>query len=79
MTRKIMRVVKHHHEGHKHTRGEAHPKVTLSDHEIELMRQLHEEYPTGHPKHLGYRRLAKKFNVAKTTVRAICNYKVRNT
>lgn len=78
MTRKKMRVVKHHYEGHKHTHGEAHPKAMLSDHEIELMRQLHEEYPVGHPKHLGYRRLAKVFDVAKTTVRHICNYEARN-
>lgn len=76
MTRNKLRVVKHR-EG-DYTHGEAHPKAMLSDHEIELMRQLHEEYAVGDPRHLGYRRLAKKFNVAKTTVRAICNYKVRN-
>ena len=72
-----MRVVKHY-EGHHHTRGEAHPRAALSDHEIELMRQLYEEYPVGDSRHLGYRRLAKKFGVAKTTVRQFCNYKRRN-
>jgi len=77
VTRKIMRVVKHH-EGHHHTRGEAHPKAVLSDHEIELMRQLHEEYAVGDSRHLGYRRLAKLFGVAKTTVRHFCNYERRN-
>jgi len=70
-----MRVVIH--RTGKYTHGEAHPKATLGDHEIELMRQLHEEYPVGHPKHLGYRRLAKMFGIAKTTVRHYCNYERR--
>lgn len=76
MTRNKMRVVKHR-EDHHHTRGEAHPKAQLSDHEIELMRQIHEEFPVGDPRHVGYRRLAKMFNVAKTTVRQFCNYSRR--
>lgn len=73
MTRKKMRVIQY--RTGNYTHGEAHPKAALSDHEVELMRQLHEEYPVGHAKHLGYRRLAKMFDVAKTTVRQICNYR----
>jgi hypothetical protein len=57
--------------------GEDHPAAKLSDHEVELMRRLHEEYPEGHPQHLGYRKLASKFGVTKTLVRRICNYQLR--
>jgi hypothetical protein len=60
---------------HGYRFGENHPLHRLTLRDVELMRQLHEEYPIGHPKHLGYRRLAKKFNVAKTTARQAVNYK----
>ncbi len=75
MTRKKAHVVIHR-TGHYRT-GEAQIGVVLTDHEVELMREMHEEYPVGHPKHLGYRRLAKIFKVAKITVRRICNYQKR--
>jgi hypothetical protein len=57
--------------------GEGHPKATLSNHEVDLMRELHEEFPVGHPQHMGYRRLAKKFEVTKTAARKICTYHSR--
>lgn len=43
----------------------------LSDHEVELIRYLHEV------EGWGYRRLAKKFEVSKTHIRRICAYLVR--
>lgn len=55
--------------------GSNHQNAKLTEREVELMRQMHEEYEVGHPKHWGYRRLAKKFGVGRTTVRTICNYK----
>ena len=51
--------------------GEANPGAVLSDHEVDLMRDLHERHGWG------YRRLARKFEVGKTTVRRICNYQKR--
>lgn len=57
--------------------GQDHHRATLSDHEIELMRRMHEEFPVGHPEHVGYRRLATKFDCTKTAVRKICNYLIR--
>lgn len=41
------------------------------------MRTLYEEYPVGHPDHIGYRKLAVKFECTKTLARKICNYLVR--
>jgi len=55
--------------------GSNHPQARLSERDVELMRQMFEEYPIGHQKHLGYRRLARIFGVAKTTVRQAVNYK----
>jgi hypothetical protein len=55
--------------------GSDHPQARLIERDVELMRQLHEEYPVGDPRHLGYRRLARIFGVAKTTVRQAVNYK----
>lgn len=57
--------------------GQDHPKAELSDRDVELMRQLHEEYPNGHPKYLGYRKLAVIFAVSRDTVRAICLHRRR--
>lgn len=39
-----------------------------------LIRELHEEYPLGHPKHIGYRKLAEKFNRPVSVIRDICKY-----
>ena len=43
--------------------GENHPGAVISDADVDLMRELHEEYPRGHPKHMGYRKLKEKFNL----------------
>lgn len=51
--------------------GQNHPKAVLSDHEVELMRQLRET------DHWSYGRLAKKFEVSKTLVASICRYRTR--
>lgn len=51
--------------------GEDHQHAKLTDHEVELMRHLHEVDK------VGYRRLAKMFDLSKTTVRNICNYRWR--
>lgn len=52
--------------------GEDHQRAKLTDHEVELMRRLHEV------EKIGYRQLAKMFDIARTTVRDICNYRRRN-
>ena len=57
--------------------GEAHPRAVLDDVEIDHMRERHEEYPPGHPLHMGYRKLAKLFGVSKTAARKICTYAIR--
>lgn len=44
--------------------GETHHRAKLSDHDIDLIRELHEEG-------LGYRRIAEKFEVSWLTVRDI--------
>lgn len=51
-------------------RGELHPKAVLTDHEVELVRQLHEQG-------VGYKTLVKKFEVSKRSIRDICSYKTR--
>lgn len=57
--------------------GEDHGRARLTDHEVELMRRMHELHPVGHPEHWGYRRLSAKFGVTKTLARKICNYLFR--
>lgn len=52
--------------------GEDHQRAKLTNAEVERMRKLHEE------EGFGYRRLARMFEVGKTTVRNICGYRVRN-
>lgn len=52
--------------------GEDHPRAVLSDREVELMRQLHEEGE------LGLTALARKFEVSKRTVWRIVTYRLRN-
>lgn len=51
--------------------GQFHLKASLTDHEVELIRQLNEEG-------LGYQRLAEKFGVGKSTIQMICTYQRRN-
>jgi hypothetical protein len=60
--------------GRAYRKGEQPLTIRLTEREVELMRQMHEEFPIGHPKHWGYRRLAQNFDVAKTTVRRVVNY-----
>lgn len=50
--------------------GQSHPQAKLTDHEVELMRRLHDQG-------MGYRRLAAIFEVPRTRVQRICTYKVR--
>ncbi len=52
-------------------RGQNHHKAKLTDTEVALMRKLHGEHPVGHPDHLGYRRLAKMFEVPRATVQRL--------
>ena len=52
-------------------RGQNHHKATLTDSEVARMRALHAEFPVGHPDHLGYRRLAKIFEVPRATVQRL--------
>jgi len=51
--------------------GERHWKAELTDHEVDLMRTLHEDDGWG------YRRLSEKFEIPRSTVQYICNYKRR--
>jgi len=52
--------------------GEDHPRAKLSDHEVELMRELHEGG-------MSCAEIGRKFEVAKSTVSLIVNYKRRAT
>ncbi len=49
----------------------------LTDHEVELMRVMYEEYPLGHPKHIGLRKLSAIFNKPRSTVQDIVGYRRR--
>ena len=48
--------------------------AALTEHDVELMRTIHEEFPPGHPQHVGYRRLQKMFECSRSTVRRACLY-----
>lgn len=50
--------------------GQDHHRAKLTDHEVELIRQLHEDG-------LSYGQLADKFGVNKATVADICKYRRR--
>ncbi len=52
-------------------------KLLLSGREVELLRILHEEYPLGHPRHVGYRQLTRIFECSYTYVANICRYRRR--
>ena len=45
--------------------GEDHPGAKLTDHEVELMIEMHEDK-------VGYRKLAKIFEISRSQVRNIC-------
>lgn len=51
--------------------GEDHHDAVLTDHEVELMRDLHENHG------LGYRRLSRIFGVPRSRCQRICNYRCR--
>ena len=51
--------------------GETHHRSKLSDADVDLMRDLHEDHG------LWYDRLSKRFGVAKSTVRDIVTYRHR--
>lgn len=50
--------------------GQDHWRAKLTDHEVELMRQMHEQG-------WGYRRLAVKFDVSRSHVRSIVQFRCR--
>lgn len=54
-----------------HAIGEWHPSAVLSDAEVEVMRDLHENHGWG------YWRLAQKFGISKSAARDICLYRHR--
>jgi hypothetical protein len=58
--------------------GQDHARAKLSNAQVEAIRDEHEAYPHGDPRHVGYRRLAEKWRVSKRTIRDICNYTKRN-
>lgn len=51
--------------------GQDHPRAKLANHEIELIVKLYEEHPVGDPRHMGYRQLARKFEVHRQTIAKI--------
>lgn len=51
--------------------GETHHRAKLTDRDIDLMRELHEEHG------IGYTKLAEKFECSKSEARYICRYMVR--
>lgn len=51
--------------------GEEHPNAKLTDAEVEIIRQLHEEDG------LSYKSLAEKFEISKGAVAKICRYERR--
>lgn len=53
--------------------GESHHRARLTDDQVDAIRELHEDEHNP----WGYRRLAKHFNVSKSTVRDICQYRIR--
>ena len=57
--------------------GEDHQKATLSDLQVEAMRDRYEAGVEGTGPKVGYRVLAKEFGVSKRTVRDIVNYRRR--
>jgi hypothetical protein len=58
--------------------GEDHAGAKLTNAQVDAIRDEFEAYPLGHPKHVGYRLLAKKWGMGKSTIRDICTYTSRN-
>ena len=59
------------------SRGQHHHRAKLTDADIDRMRLLHGEFPRGHPHHLGYRRLARMFEVSRGCVQWVCTGRQR--
>ena len=57
-------------EGYRYKRGETHPRAKLSDDDVRLVRELHDEG-------LGYKRIAEKFETSRSTVRNVCTHRTR--
>lgn len=53
--------------------GESHPRARLSDDDVSLMRELHEQHD------VSYRELGEKFDTPYRSVRDICQYRRRVT
>lgn len=51
--------------------GESHGRCKLTDHDVDLMRELREEYG------LAYKDIAEKFEISVSTAHDICNYRLR--
>lgn len=66
MSRKLVGI-----DARGYTVGEDHPQAWLSDADVDLIRQLHEEHG------LGYRALARKFECSRSTIRDIVKYRRR--
>ena len=49
--------------------GQDHARAKLSNAQVEAIRDEHEAYPLGDPRHVGYKRLAEKWRVSKRTIR----------
>lgn len=52
--------------------GEGHPRATLTDREVDLVRVLHEKHG------MSYGKLAEKFEQHKGTIAKICRYERRS-
>ena len=58
--------------------GEDHPRATLTNAQVEEIRDRFEAYELGHPKHEGSWVLAKAYGVSRRTVRDILSYRNRS-
>jgi DNA invertase Pin-like site-specific DNA recombinase len=56
--------------GYRYRRGEEHPRAKLTDNDVRLVRELHDEG-------LGYKRIAEKFETSRSTVRDVCKHYTR--
>lgn len=52
--------------------GESHALAKITDAEVEMIRRLHEDG-------MGYKRIAKKFDISRSSVAMICRYERRAT
>lgn len=50
--------------------GQAHPRAKLTDHDVEVIRQLHEQG-------MFYYQIAEKFGISRHTVGSICRFRRR--